>query len=143
MNSYRNSITGEIRDLDAALMAAWQAAGNPKAALWEAYTPPEPDPEPAVARWLEFGAVVMGLAEVKVLLNQAIAIGETPLVMGLAVGLGKAADGESRVFIGAWRQAVAGNLVPVELITQVQALAVSFDLPAEFIAGLAGGTQTD
>jgi hypothetical protein len=106
---------------------------------WLTPEPPAIAPQP---RWLEFGAVVMGLVEVKGLVNQAIAIGETPLAMGLAVGLGKAADGESRVFLGAWHQAVAGALVPAELITQVQALAAGFDLPAEFIAGLAGGSQT-
>jgi hypothetical protein len=106
------------------------------------FVPPEPPAIPPQPRWLEFGAVVMGLAEVKALVNQAVALGETPLAMGLAVGLGKAADGESRVFLGAWHQAVAGGLVPAELITQVQALAVAFDLPAEFIAGLAGGSQT-
>jgi hypothetical protein len=106
---------------------------------WVTPEPPATAPQP---RWLEFGSVVMGLVEVKTLVNQAIAIGETPLAMGLAVGLGKAADGESRVFLGAWHQAVAGGLVPADLITQVQALGVGFDLPTEFIAGLAGGTQT-
>lgn len=107
-----------------------------------AHTVPPPPivPQP---RWQKFGSVVMGLVEVKTLVNQAIAIGETPLAMGLAVGLGKAADGESRVFLGAWHQAVAGGLVPAELITQVQALAAGFDLPAEFIAGLTGDAQTD
>jgi hypothetical protein len=106
---------------------------------WVTPEPPATAPQP---RWLEFGSVVMGLAEVKALVNQAVALGETPLAMGLAVGLGKAADGESRVFLGAWHQAVAGGLVPAELITQVQALAVGFDLPTEFIAGLAGPLQT-
>ena len=114
------------------------------AATWdgEQWVTPEPPATAPQPRWLEFGSVVMGLVEVKTLVNQAVAIGETPLAMGLAVGLGKAADGESRVFLGAWHQAVAGGLVPAELITQVQALAVGFDLPAEFIAGLAGGSQT-
>jgi hypothetical protein len=50
--------------------------------------------------------------------------------------LGKAADGDSRVFLGAWQSATALGLVPAELVAGIQALAVACDLPAEFIAGL-------
>jgi hypothetical protein len=88
-------------------------------------------------RWLEFGAVVMALPEIKSLLNGGIAAGETPLALGLAVGLGKAADGDSRAFINTWHQACAAGLIPPELITNMQILATAHDLPAEFIAGLA------
>ena len=88
-------------------------------------------------RWLEFGAVVMALPEIKSLLNGGIAAGETPLALGLAVGLGKAADGDSRVFMNTWHQACAAGLIPPELITNMQMLATAHDLPAEFIAGLA------
>jgi hypothetical protein len=88
-------------------------------------------------RWLEFGAVVMALPAIKALLNGGIAAGETPLALGLAVGLGKAADGDSRVFMNTWHQACAAGLIPPELITNMQMLATAHDLPAEFIAGLA------
>ena len=88
-------------------------------------------------RWLEFGAVVMALPAIKALLNGGIAAGETPLALGLAVGLGKAADGDSRVFTNTWHQACAAGLIPPELITNMQMLATAHDLPAEFIAGLA------
>ena len=88
-------------------------------------------------RWLEFGAVVMALSAIKALLNGGIAAGETPLALGLAVGLGKAADGDSRVFMNTWHQACAAGLIPPELITNMQMLATAHDLPAEFIAGLA------
>jgi hypothetical protein len=88
-------------------------------------------------RWLEFGAVVMALPEIKALLNGGIAAGETPLALGLAVGLGKAADGDSRVFTNTWHQACAAGLILPELITNMQMLATAHDLPAEFIAGLA------
>jgi hypothetical protein len=88
-------------------------------------------------RWLEFGAVVMALPEIKALLNGGIAAGETPLALGLAVGLGKAADGDSRAFINTWHQASAAGLIPPELIASMQMLATAHDLPAEFIAGLA------
>ena len=80
----------------------------------------------------------MEQAEIKALLNKAFAIGESPLAMGLAVGLGKAADGDSSVFLDAWGKAVAGGLVPADLIAQVQALACAYDLPGGFIAGLQG-----
>lgn len=46
MALYRNTNTGEIRELDDSLVAAWQAANNPKLAVWEAYTPPPPEPPP-------------------------------------------------------------------------------------------------
>ena len=51
MSLYQHSQTGEVREIDAALIAAWVAAGNPKASVWQAYTPPptppaEPDPVP-------------------------------------------------------------------------------------------------
>jgi hypothetical protein len=87
-------------------------------------------------RWLEFGAVVMGLPAIKALLNGCIAVGETPLAHGLAVGLGKAADGDSRAFINTWHQACAAGLIPPEMTTNMQMLATAYDLPAEFIAGL-------
>ena len=97
--------------------------------------PPPPAPEP---QWIAFGAVVMEQVEIKALLNQAIVLGESPLAMGLAVGLGKAADGDPRVFLGAWGKAVAGGLASPELIAHLQSMAATYDLPAEFIAGLAG-----
>jgi hypothetical protein len=87
-------------------------------------------------RWIAFGDVVMAAPEIKALLNQAIVLGESPLAMGLGVGLGKAADGDSRVFLGAWQKARAGGLVAAELVAGIQALAVSHDLPPEFVAGL-------
>jgi hypothetical protein len=52
------------------------------------------------------------------------------------VGLGKAADGDSRVFLGAWQNAKALGLVPAELIEGIQMLATQYDLPAEFVGGL-------
>jgi hypothetical protein len=44
MSTYRNTITGEVRDIDPGLFTAWQESGNPKAAVWEEYAPPEPEP---------------------------------------------------------------------------------------------------
>ena len=146
MSTYRNAATGEIRDLDDELIASWQSAGNPKAAQWESFTPPpEPPPEPLPPqpRWAEFGLLVLEMPEVKGIFAQAIAAGEAPLAVGLGVALGKAADGQSALFLGIWAKAIALGLVTPELNGQVQALATAFDLPAEFIAGLAGSAQTD
>ena len=58
--------------------------------------------------------------------------------MSISVGLGKAADGDSRVFQSSWSGAIGLGLISPELIAHVQAMAATYDLPAEFIAGLAG-----
>lgn len=45
--TYRNSITGEIRELPDYLLADWAVANNPKLVDWVPFTPPpEPDPLP-------------------------------------------------------------------------------------------------
>jgi hypothetical protein len=84
-------------------------------------------------RWIEFWAALP--ADVDALLAAARAASPR-LELGLGVGLGKAADGDSRVFIGAWQQAKSLGLIPPELVAGVQALAVAFDLPDEFVVGL-------
>jgi hypothetical protein len=83
--------------------------------------------------WIEFWGALP--ADVDALLAAARAASPR-LELGLGVGLGKAADGDSRVFLGSWQQAKALGLVPPELVDGVQALAVAFDLPAEFVGGL-------
>jgi hypothetical protein len=87
--------------------------------------------------------MVMELPEVKAIFAQAIAAGEAPLAVGLGVALGKAAEGQSTLFVGIWAKAIAHGLVSPELNGQVQALAGAFNLPTEFIAGLGGGSQTE
>jgi len=84
-------------------------------------------------RWIEFWAALP--ADVDALLAAARAASPR-LELGLGVGLGKAADGDSRVFLSAWQQAKSLGLIPPELVAGVQALAVAFDLPAEFVGGL-------
>ena len=84
-------------------------------------------------RWIEFWASLP--PEVDTLLTAAQAASPR-LALSLGVGLGKAADGDSRVFIGAWQSAQLLGLVSAELIASVQALAVAHDLPAEFVEGL-------
>lgn len=90
------------------------------------------------ARWIEFGQVVQAEPKINALLGKAL-IDAPALAMALSVGLGKAADGDSRIFLAAWRSALGVGLINAELITLMQVAAQAHDLPAEFIAGLAGG----
>ncbi len=85
------------------------------------------------ARWIPFWAALP--ADVDTLLSTARSVSQR-LGASLEVGLGKAADGDSRVFLGAWQQATAIGLVTPELAAGVQALAVIHDLPPEFVAGM-------
>jgi hypothetical protein len=84
-------------------------------------------------RWIEFWAALPD--EVDELLNTAGAV-KKRLEHGLSVGLGQAAQGDSRVFLSAWQQAKSLGLIPPESVAGVQGLAVAFDLPAEFVGGL-------
>ncbi|MEN9766865.1 MAG: hypothetical protein RLZZ32_825 [Cyanobacteriota bacterium] len=91
-------------------------------------------------RWLEFGQAVQADPAINALL--AVALQQAPaLAMALSVGLGKAADGDSRVFLAAWGTARGLGLVSAELVASTQAAAEAHDLPAEFIAGLARAQQ--
>jgi hypothetical protein len=84
-------------------------------------------------RWIEFWAALP--ADVDALLAAARAASPR-LELGLGVGLGKAADGDSRVFLSAWQQAKSLGLIPPELVAGVQSLATEYDLPAQFVQGL-------
>jgi hypothetical protein len=52
------------------------------------------------------------------------------------VGLGKASEGDSRVFLNAWTTSYAMGLLSAELIATVQQLAAEYDLPETFIEAL-------
>jgi hypothetical protein len=84
-------------------------------------------------QWIAFWAALP--AEVDALLTAAQAASPR-LALSLGVGLGKAADGDSRVFLGAWQSAHALDLISPELVTSTKTLAVAHDLPAEFVGGL-------
>jgi hypothetical protein len=87
------------------------------------------------ARWVDFGIAVAAMAEVNQFL--AAAFQAAPALYGsLTVGLGKAADGDSRVFLAAWSQAKALGLVPAALIAPLQALATQHRLPQQFVEAL-------
>jgi hypothetical protein len=85
-------------------------------------------------RWLEFSAALP--PEVNQLLRAAW--DANPMLKDqLSIGLGKASDGDSRVFLAAWQNAKALGLVAPELVTGIQMLATAHDLPPEFVGGLA------
>lgn len=89
-------------------------------------------------RWIEFGQVVQAEPRINALLGKAL-VDAPALAMALSVGLGKAADGDSRIFLAAWRSALSLGMINDELITLMQGAAQAHDLPADFIVGLTGG----
>jgi hypothetical protein len=97
----------------------------------------DPPAEETIPQWVAFGAAVMAAPAINALLGTAIANGAAALAMGLSVGLGKAADGDSRVFLQAWSQANQLGLISAELTEAIAAMAAAHDLPAEFVAALA------
>jgi hypothetical protein len=86
-------------------------------------------------RWIEFGAVVQADPAINALLGAALQAAPG-LAMALSVGLGKAADGDSRVFLQAWQAAHGAGMITPALTAAISAAAVAHDLPAEFVEGL-------
>lgn len=96
--------------------------------------PPPPEPEP---RWVEFGAALVADPDINQFIG-GIAQAAPVLHLMLGVGLGQAAQGDSRTFLTAWAGTLAAELVPNELVEHLQRAAAGFDLPADFIAELQG-----
>ena len=97
----------------------------------EALPPPIPTP-----RWVDFSAIVMSLPAINVMLS-AVLQAAPGLAGGMWVGLDKASEGDSRVFLNAWTTSYAMGLLSAELIATVQQLAAEYDLPDVFIDSLA------
>ena len=119
-------------EVDGVLTQQWEVVELTEAereAYYRATHPP---------RWIEFSDALP--VEVDQLLAAAQAVSPR-LALALGVGLGKAADGDSRVFLGAWQTARGLGMIPSELVQGLQELATQFDLPPEFVAGLAGPRQ--
>lgn len=136
MATYRNIENGEIREISAELFAAWLATGNPKASVWEPWAIDPPPPTPPDPQWVAFGNAAQSSTSIKMLMLAALQLNEIPLVLGLGVGLGKAADGSPGTFLGSWALAGSLNLISAELLAEVTALAGQFSLPSEFVAAL-------
>jgi hypothetical protein len=89
------------------------------------------------ARWLEFGAALVGDSQINQWFGGLFPL--APVLHGMiSVGLGQAAKGDSRTFLKAWGDALAAGLITADLVTHISAIAVTFDLPQTFIAGLSG-----
>ena len=97
----------------------------------EALPPPIPTP-----RWVDFSAAIMAMPAINVMLG-AVLQAAPGLAGGMWVGLDKASEGDSRVFLNAWTTSYAMGLLTPELITTVQELATEYDLPDVFIDSLA------
>ena len=96
----------------------------------EALPPPIPTP-----RWVDFSAAIMAMPAINVMLG-AVLQAAPGLAGGMWVGLDKASEGDSRVFLNAWTTSYAMGLLSAELITTVQQLAAEYDLPEAFIEAL-------
>lgn len=136
MSLYRNTITGEIRDLDDALITAWQAAGNPKASQWEPYTPP-PEPPPApIPDWATFRGGLLISPDVANLMATARTAGCEPGVTALPVALEKAQTGDPGDFAACWALVARDGSASPELIAELVATATACHLPAGFVEAL-------
>jgi len=86
-------------------------------------------------QWTQFGAALAIDPAVNTLV--ATAAQSAPVLhLMMGVGLGQAAQGDPQTFSVAWSAAVQGGLVNAELVAHMQAMATTYNLPPEFIAGL-------
>jgi hypothetical protein len=155
MTLYRNTTTGEIRDLDDSLIAAWQAAGNPKTGQWEAYSPPPPPPpEPPSPDWTGFLSQLLlspDLAGAQLQAQQMIAeelqtaegerqqqlltaytaLNSLPAVLAAA-----APTGGPGLFVDAWSALRQAQLVSPQVAGALTELAQAHHLPADLIDAL-------
>ena len=155
MTLYRNTTTGEVRDLDDALIGAWQAAGNPKASQWEVYTaPPPPPPAPPSPDWSGFLSQLLlspDLAGAQLQAQQMIAeelqtaegerqqqlltaytaLNSLPAVLAAA-----APTGGPGLFVDAWLALRQAQLVSPEVAGALAQLAQAHHLPADLIDAL-------
>jgi len=102
---------------------------------------PEPLPEP---HWVAFAGTAVTDAQVKAML--ATVAQSEPGVFGMLIaGLGDAAKGDPKTFLGAngapgaWQIAQSMGFITPDLAAHVAALATTYDLPAEFVAALNPG----
>lgn len=143
MALYRNTITGEIRELDDALISSWEAAGNPKAQQWEAYTPPPPEPpappEPQ-ADWLGFAGWLYGYGPMADAMETARASRDPqgePATTGLPAAMDEARlRGNYVPFALSWGLFLAASGLPAAEVAAIVARATECHLPAQFIAAL-------
>ncbi len=93
-----------------------------------------PDDE-AVPQWVAFAAALAVDSDVNALVATAQAAAPVLHLM-LGVGLGQAAQGDTKTFLQAWGQGITAGLISSGLAAHVARLAEPFDLPPEFVASL-------
>lgn len=135
MNLYRNTVTGEIRELDPELIASWQAVGNPKASQWEPYSPPSPQPSEPQPDWATFKTQAIESVALNTILLEAYS--SAPVAAGaLASALLRAEQGNIADFCSTWAAICAAVPSSLTSIPGFQQVASACNLPLEFINSL-------
>ena len=143
MSTYRNTTTGDVRDIDDGLMAAWIAAGNPKADQWTPYTPAPPEPptppEPA-ADWLGWAGWLYGFSPMAAAMTAARASSDPqgePATTGLPAAMDEARLRQNyQPFALSWALFLAASGLPPADLAEIVGKATACHLPAEFVAAL-------
>jgi hypothetical protein len=107
-------------------------ATDEEIAAYDAANAPQPE-------WMEFG-IELAMHPGVTALYAAI---PGPVANGLSIGLSEAGKGDPRLFAGLWGRLMATGAIQPELLSGIAALAAQHHLPAEFVAALAGGSQTE
>jgi hypothetical protein len=106
----------------------WREATPAEIAEWDDLNPPEPE-------WLAFSGELGMMPQIVNLLRIVFQVNPA-FFSQLTIGLSDAAKGDSRLFLGAWSQAIQNQLVNQELIDIVANLAIKYHLPTSFVDGL-------
>lgn len=140
MATYRNIITGEVRDISDDLMSSWVAAGNPKASEWQPYSPPVPPPPPPAPDWLGFAGWLYQFPPIAAAMEAARASTDPqgePATTGLPAAMDEARlRGNYPAFSQTWGQFLLASAMAPEVLAAIVARAVECHLPAEFVAAL-------
>jgi len=123
--------------IDTLVRKGWAQVPDPEVpgSTWNGTSWDAPAPEPTIPRWVQFG-VALGQAPAVNEFVATLAQAAPVLHLMIGVGLGQAAQGDPKTFLGAWTQCRTVGLVPPELLDDVTALAEAHALPAEFIDAL-------
>lgn len=93
--------------------------------------PPPPPPD-----WFRFKSTLMATAEVNSILAAAPPTVSSAVLALPAALMAVSHGGDHADFFGAWQALRAADLIPADLLESIGALAVSCNLPADFVAGV-------
>lgn len=119
------------------LRKGWKQVPDPEVpgSTWNGTAWEAPPPEPVIPQWVQFG-IALGLSPEVNAFVATLAQAAPVLHLMIGVGLGQAAQGDPKTFLGGWAQCRAAKLISAELLDGVVTMASAYDLPAEFIAAL-------